>query len=123
MREIIFRAKARFDGRWVEGYLTGKGSISECMETVLGEMVLNPIQVDPETVSQYTGLKDREGDMIFEGDVLSVLVENPFTKPNLLKGEVEITKYGVAFGLGYVYDHENRVKIIGNRWDNPELLQ
>ena len=126
MRDIEFRGKQTDNGEWVYGVPTkdGRGemvmveNIFECEE--YNCRGANCLYVDENTVGQYTGLKDKNGTKIFEGDIV------------LLKGDEE--PYQVAFdescfqvygnSICYVmdnfYDHD--IEVIGNIYDNPELL-
>lgn len=133
MREILFRGKQINNSRWVEGDLLRLKFYPNDSEhsLVFTESVEYPrskfsgaFEVVPETVGQYTGLKDKNGKRIFEGDILrgyNFLHENR-------------TVYQVTFEDGCFYycdedgvtwhnSHIENVELIGNIHDNPELLE
>ena len=146
MREILFRGKSADDGEWVEGSLVittiepadGDPIKHYHIEDMTIGVFPNEHQsgltatVVPETVGQYTGLTDKNGKKIFEGDIVVCRQE---INGNWLDYCVEIgfveMKHG-AFGLhrkqGYyrpfkdwLEDYE--YEVIGNIHDNPDLLQ
>lgn len=128
MREILFRAKRIDNGEWVEGYPaiypSGEAEIfKECGEP---PDILLRCNIDPETICQYTGLKDKNDNRIWENDI--VKIENSMDEGI---GNVEFYD-----GMWYVdgepsnslydiieYDDDAGVEIIGNIFDNPELLK
>lgn len=134
MREILFRGKRIDNGEWVYGYwvkykpyASSDKVIFGIVPTYVSELYL--FEVDPETVGQFTGLYDCKGQKIFEGDILDE--KGPFCGINL-KIEYGIWNCGCCsdiYGFGAVdkYCDKNwnneTTCIIGNIYDNPELLE
>lgn len=124
MREILFRGKRMDNGEWVEGDLHKNTDFSKAHIHPVGERVRS-FDVIPETVGQYTGLTDKNGNKIFEGDI----VELHFSGA---RGVVIFDKYCYmievhAFGRPFCkvigeYD-KDVLEVIGNAHDNPELLK
>lgn len=142
MREILFRAKRKDNGEWVEGDLvhsktTSRGVITEIYSLEFIYEVL------PETVGQFTGLTDKNGNKIFEGDIVSFIVFDYNDNGKQHKGVVKWSDteqiatqfliwhdnkneyYGAdgAFDLGWVHYQDCEFEVIGNIHDNPELLK
>ena len=135
MREILFRGKRVDNGKWVYGYYVpawfGRFRQFPCRPAIVPEPVLEingewePIAIKPETVGQFTGLTDKNGRKIFEGDIVVVPLSG---KP--AKGIVEYFKTDICgFTVitqpqysNYVLQKNYAYEVIGNIYDNPELL-
>ena len=146
MREILFRGKRIDNGEWVEGAYCKHDTVKVCLATddpktkhlILQdgfcdwgfEPPLCAHEVDPNTVGQYTGLTDKNGKKIFEGDIArEVWGERVF--PTRLVVAMDPKRGGwfpFARGDGCgcceqdVWDKEH-TEIIGNIHDNSELLK
>ena len=164
MREILFRGKRKDNGEWAcsgnliqffdnnirEVYISQYGERcnavhdidTDNIETITCENGARFYKVIPETVGQYTGLTDKNGKKIFEGDIVRYQFDNddcPFpnkrTEPIL--GRVFFSDFRASFSVtagrngGSALNNDlfkyvqngNRVEVIGNINDNPELLK
>ena len=126
-REILFRGKQIDNGEWVEGYpCAGVGiDAGKWFLIAVGRDYLNShiYQVDPATIGQYTGLTDRNGQKIFEGDLVKFDRFTPYT--DILE-KVKFCEGGFApfcvAGWECTPSWEE-CEVIGNIHDNPELME
>lgn len=123
MREILFRGKRKDNGEWVYGDLEHNGK---------GEMKwVNGDEIIPETVGQFTGLTDKNGKKIFEGDIVryETIAHNGYE--GIYKVVFEDRNgcgyFGIAYSdietRGFCYSTPaSQMDTIGNIFDNPELF-
>ena len=146
MREILFRGKRMDNGKWAEGYLyehepalvgiVSENDVPESSKWFIARTgfadwnmprPVEFVEIDPSTVGQYTGLKDKNGKRIFEGDIVKT---DKFSEPN----KQYIIKYDLQFGAFIGQDRYNcyfvtfdgdsdEFEVIGNIHDNPKLLK
>ena len=146
MREIHFRGKTE-DGKWVEGGFHQHTKVLHCAFSVPADspndtvyliirdgmadwelpVPIEGVEVLPETVGQYTGLTDIDGKKIFEGDIVDIL--------DCFFGGVAVVEYKDGCWVGREEKYltkalstvnpagRPKLKLLGNRWDNPELME
>ena len=135
MREILFNAKRKDIGEWVEGFVfefKGEFYIMEMTQTFMTayyseesvvDFNMRAIEIDPDTLCQYTGLNDKNGMKIWENDILkcgvnSVVVWNKKYASWCLRKKRWL--YDQFFGDSV---EPEDVEVVGNTFDNPELLE
>jgi uncharacterized phage protein (TIGR01671 family) len=118
MREILFRGKRTDNGEWVQGSLFAECSRVEIIRGTCNNIGIEGVGVIPGTVGQYTGLTDKNGKRIFEGDI--VKIENRFYTVSFEKGCWVIL--GKSQFWDFLQTNAKDSEIIGNIHDNPELL-
>lgn len=152
MREIKFRGKTK-DGRWVEGVPIKNGfgklafictAITDNLSFPMEQIYKFCVEVVPETVTQYTGLKDKDGTEVHEGDIdqaengdksvivfllkagtycvmpMDVYLNNDYQNESFFPDFI----YG--FGYDLFFDNctpDKNLNIIGNIYENPELME
>lgn len=119
-REIKFRGKRIDNGEWVYGYLADEDYIND-----IYSIDLSSIEVDRDTVGQFTGLSDKNGKEIFEGDIIKgfdITIEVWYSEDKAcFMAEMKEPQNDMVDILGG-YDTA-RMEIIGNIYDNPELIK
>lgn len=149
MRDILFRGKRVDSGKWIEGFYfhfhkttycfadddDGNNDIHRIAYEEMSDWNLPNrhlmTDVDPETIGQYTGLTDKNGKRIFEGDIIKETTDNELL---VVEGTTawgfdfryvdEEDAYTTAFDIGIDDNAYLRTSIVvGNIYDNPELLE
>ena len=144
MREILFRGKCVDTGIWYEGYYIHLHKTTYCFtsdydkhpDNDIHQIVIERmtdwglpnqhyrVDVDPKTVGQFTGLADKNGKKIFEGDIVRymnketmVVVWNKDSASFVIAYSAINFNYLATISNGHIY-----LEVIGNIHDNPELL-
>ena len=140
MREILFRGKRLDNGEWAYGYVLidnapcALKSAGKCKRDHNGSRSAiyswnddlreyEELEVDPATIGQYTGLKDKNGKRIFEGDIIE---HKRIGKRFSVRFDNDSARF-ILDGIPYNYDFTEltdlQLCVIGNIYDNPELLE
>lgn len=118
MREIVFRGKRVKSGKFVEGYV-----FKQYVQPKGEEWYIRAYETDycviTETIGQYIGGVDKNGKMVFEGDIVK------------FKGELYVVKYidkynrfaGVKPRTVFAVFNFSMAEIVGNIYDNPEMMK
>ena len=140
MRDILFKAKRIDNGEWVEGYYVYhiKRTICAFADCVKPEDEQHVIMqdgfsdwnmprdtvnydIDPNTLCQYTGLKDKNGKLVYEGDLLKLSIQG-YVQDNLFVVE-DLRSFFFLLDREDQYYAVDWVEIVGNVHENPELLK
>lgn len=154
----LFRGKRTDDGKCVMGYYVFKRKRSGVFGQVISELDFdrhliidlwgNSYEVIPETVGQCTGLEDKNGKMIFEGDIVRTqpFLDKPYSSKAKYKQHIGVVEYRVSHFKNSFYEQDYKAEwivdikdygkftcydwskffkceVIGNIHDNPELLE
>ena len=141
MREILFRGKSRDTNKWVLGDFVSNAcgiSYEECLNEN-GDIGYIMTYVIPETVGQYTGLTDKNGKKIFEGDILKAKTLDTNSEQIAVVGFGNfVDKNNDDEYLGFYIEFDGikttatqlfleevkcRIEVIGNIHDSPKLLK
>ena len=132
MRETLFRGKKTTSGEWVVGNYN-RHPLSSEYDTIedMENFPYLHYGIDPETVGQYTGLNDKNGKRIFEGDIVKARLEGGnyegFKWPQMRVAFEDgafcmINHKNGVFNPLYAFNHNVHFEVLGNIHDNPELI-
>lgn len=134
----LSKAKRIDNGEWVQGYyVKGLDVFTNCEEI---HIIFEPntmfyssgetdgwYKVDPSTICQCTGLRDKNGKLIWENDIANCLTEYCCGYIGWNESEAgfyfNVLLEDGRFEEEHIYDYQDSIEVIGNIFDNPELLQ
>lgn len=123
----LFRGKRIDTGEWVFGELVH--SVYKIGDTCVGQYgnEVGMHEVDPETICQCTGIKDKNGKLILENDIVNCLTEDCSGYIGWNESEAgfyfNVLLEDGSFEEEHIYDYQDCIEVIGNTFDNPELLE
>ena len=128
MRKILFRGKRLSDGEWIEGYMlcsderTFIALAPECLSSLdmfKSYSFMGFHEVDTSTVGQYTGMTDKNGEWIFEGDVvrLPAIYGSGYATVEFCETAFKAIRESFAYRIS------GNMEIVGNIYDNPDLIK
>lgn len=128
MREILFRGQTKSDKKWIYGNLLQTDNGTYVIQNYAPFEGIGKYEVNPKTACQYTGLTDKNGRKIFEGDIVSFYYElgnwGKIAKILFEDGEY---RYRAITSTANLYNcricgENDSCEVIGNTFDNPELI-
>nr|DAO02994.1 MAG TPA: YopX protein [Bacteriophage sp.] len=117
----LFKAKRIDNGEWVQGYLYGIWEKRYILWGMTND-VPNMIEVDPSTICQCTGLKDKNDKLIWENDVVKINNSKVNTLITFRDFEIICTIPNEKY-YKHRLEYDTEYEVIGNIFDNPELLE
>ena len=140
-REILFKAKRKYSGEWVEGFVfefKGEFYIMEMTQTFMTayyseesvvDFNMRAIEIDPDTICQYTGLTDKNGKKIWENDILKANLDESYPE-DITYIKILWNECGFCVNENYSTDiwtlekwDAEHFQVCGNIFDNPDLLE
>lgn len=149
MREILFKAKRKNwrelpkEKWWIEGYLFDDGMVHP-EHYFVGYITIEPYrgiaddgwsitgtylyEIDPETLCQYTGLKDKNGNKIWENDICvlhtnSIDEEDGYFKVEYDEDNARFVFLGVALQFDFEFLRDDECEVVGTIFEHPELQE
>lgn len=143
-RQILFKAKRKDNGEWVEGYLFDDG-MPKPKHYFIGGIIVKPYEgtacdkwnvvgidfceIDINTLCQFTGLTDKNGKRIWENDIVNRTDLHVASEPSI--GFIEYDLESTSFLIHWTdkveysptYHWKDKLQVIGNIFDNAELLE
>lgn len=126
MREILFRGKRTDNGEWVEGFAYKQHSFGKIELWYIRTFELDFLVI-PETVGQYTGLTDKNGVKIFEGDILGGYLDDNYPENQTV---MEVVWCNCWWGTKEIgcdpdppeWEDGEILEVVGNIYDDKEIL-
>lgn len=122
----LFKAKRTDNGEWVQGYLYGIGEKRYTLWGMTND-IPNMVEVDPTTICQCTGLKDKNGKLIWGNDIANCFEAECCGKISWNESEAgfyfDVLLEDGTYEEEHIYDYADCMDVIGNVFDNPELLE
>ena len=132
MREILFKAKRKDNGEWVEGYYRSIPCMGMLEHYIMPRNPKNRMEqyaIAPDTLCQYTGLTDKNGRRIWENDIVSAWSEGKNAIGKVIRRADGLYIMYPAYqnkefwGLCPKKNGKTTVEVIGNIFDNADLLE
>ena len=123
-RKILFRGKRKKDGEWVEGNLFIPNNPDTPTQICMGTHTIRICyEIIPETVGEFTGLRDKNKKGIYEDDIVKIDFCGDYDYYKVSFDEKNARFVIGTLDFTFWQDVQERSEVVGNVFDNPELLK